>query len=344
MSETIQIQADWGQTDSTQIDFIKNKPVFYEEWWGTQADYDAILVKDPNKIYNIKTPEVLPNYFYIEDISGADNTVSITKSDASAPDVTVYYSTNTNNWTLMGTTSTTAITATVPANGKLYLKCTATKWGSGDSVYNTITASGNHNVGGNIMSLVYGDDFDGQTTFPANSAWCLSSLFRNSTNLTSAANLQLPATTLVDRCYQYMFEGCTSLTTPPTDLPATTLTSTCYAHMFLDCTSLTTTPALPATTLADNCYNVMFYGCTALTTAPALPATTLAYGCYFQMFKDCSSLNSVTTYAQDISATNCLTSWLQNVAATGTFYNLGGATYTSGASGIPTGWTEHNSL
>lgn len=57
MSETIQIQADWGQTDSTQIDFIKNKPVLYEEWFGTQADYDAISVKDPSKIYNIETPE-----------------------------------------------------------------------------------------------------------------------------------------------------------------------------------------------------------------------------------------------------------------------------------------------
>lgn len=55
MSETIQIQADWGQTDSTQIDFIKNKPNLYEEWWGTQSEYDAILVKDPDKIYNIKT-------------------------------------------------------------------------------------------------------------------------------------------------------------------------------------------------------------------------------------------------------------------------------------------------
>lgn len=29
---------------------------------------------------------------------------------------------------------------------------------------------------------------------------------------------------------------------------------------------------------------------------------------------------------------------------TGDFYNLGGATYTSGDSGIPTGWTEHTLL
>jgi hypothetical protein len=38
-----------------------------------------------------------------------------------------------------------------------------------------------------------------------------------------------------------------------------------------------------------------------------------------------------------------LIDWLKNVASTGTFHNLGSATYPSGASGIPTGWTEDKS-
>lgn len=54
-----QIQSDWAQTDNTQVDFIKNKPTVYNEWFGTQAEYDAISVKDPNTIY------------YIEDASGS---------------------------------------------------------------------------------------------------------------------------------------------------------------------------------------------------------------------------------------------------------------------------------
>lgn len=49
-----QKQADWAQTDSTQVDYIKNKPtVGHVEWWGTQDEYDAIVSKDPNTVYNI---------------------------------------------------------------------------------------------------------------------------------------------------------------------------------------------------------------------------------------------------------------------------------------------------
>lgn len=166
---------------------------------------------------------------------------------------------------------------------------------------------------------------------------CYESMFNGCKSLTTAP--ALPATTLVENCYQYMFLVCTSLTTAP-ELPSTTLASNCYQSMFNGCTSLTTAPALPATTLADYCYSYMFQGCTSLTTAPELPATTLARYCYEWMFKNCASLNSVTVYANDISASDCTYSWLLGVASTGTFRNLGSATYSRDASGIPTGWTE----
>ena len=58
------------------------------------------------------------------------------------------------------------------------------------------------------------------------------------------------------------------------------------------------------------------------------------------MFKNCASLNSITVYANDISASDCTYSWLLGVASTGTFRNLGSATYSRDASGIPAGWTE----
>ena len=166
---------------------------------------------------------------------------------------------------------------------------------------------------------------------------CYSYMFYNCTSLTNAP--ALPVIKLANKCYQYMFRGCTSLTTAPT-LPATTITNNCYEGMFQGCTKLTTAPELPATTLTPNCYKYMFYGCTSLTDAPTLPATTLANYCYSLMFKDCTSLNNVTVYADDISATSCTTNWLSGVASTGTFRNLGSATYaTDSPSGIPSGWT-----
>ena len=400
MSETIQIQADWAQTDSTQIDFIKNKPNLYEEWWGTQAEYDAILVKDPDKIYNIKTvyytvsisagsngsvtvngvagnysdsvpagtvltiegtgdtgydfdewsdgntdnPRtitvnsditltaafeevvVLPDYFYVEDESGSDNTLSIVKNDASAPDITVYKSTDRVNWVSMGTTDTTAITATVPANGKLYLKATSNVWAYGDTKYNKMFASGNHNIGGNIMSLLNSDNFENTTITTGNTFYYL---FNGDTKLVSTGNLTLPSNVKTD-CYNHMFYGCTSLTTAPV-LPATTLEAGCYnymfyrctsltaapalpalnaprwcyGNMFYGCTSLTTAPALPATTIGDNAYNNMFNGCTALTTAPALPATTLSGSCYREMFKGCTGLTTAPTLPATTLASDC---------------------------------------
>ena len=170
---------------------------------------------------------------------------------------------------------------------------------------------------------------------------CYYEMFNSCTSLTTAPTL--PATTLADYCYHGMFGYCTSLTTAPA-LPVTKLATGCYAQMFVGCKALTTAPALPATTLANNCYKEMFWDCTSLTTAPELPATTLTTRCYYSMFNGCSKLNSITVYANDISATECTISWLYNVASTGTFNNMGFASFETGTSGIPNGWTEFTPL
>jgi hypothetical protein len=147
---------------------------------------------------------------------------------------------------------------------------------------------------GNIMSLVYGDNFKGQTDLTGKALGSVFSDFE----VENAKNLILPATTLASNCYNGMFRDCTSLTTAP-ELPATTLAEDCYTSMFLGCTSLTTAPELPATTLASNCYNQMFSGCTSLMTAPELPATTLKGNCYAFMFQGCTNL----TTAPELPAT-----------------------------------------
>ena len=103
---------------------------------------------------------------------------------------------------------------------------------------------------------------------------------------------------------------------------------------------ITTAPELPATILAQNCYNFMFFNCSSLTTAPELPATTLVNYCYTWMFAGCTSLNEIKCNATDISATSCTTYWVNNVAASGTFYkNPSMSSWTTGANGIPSGWT-----
>ena len=190
----------------------------------------------------------------------------------------------------------------------------------GLSGYNRILATGFHyNIQGNIMSLIYNDNFVGETSLEV---YVFESAFSGCTGLTSAENLIMPATELAKGCYTSMFQGCTSLTTAP-QLPATSLAEACYSHMFEGCTSLTTAPELISSGIANycyiamflnctslttpppqllstevrkNCYNSMFQGCTSLTTAPRILATTInlngAEYCYHRMFKGCTSLET----------------------------------------------------
>lgn len=175
--------------------------------------------------------------FYVEDISGSDNTLSIKKNKNTAATLTIEKSLDAVNWTSMGTTSTTEITATVPSNGKLYLRCSTNVWGN-TTKYNSINCSGRFNTGGNIMSLLYGSSFTGEeTTFPSSKAAAFNSLFRFATTLVSAGKLLLPAIKLTNYCYLSLFSDCTSLTTPP-ELPATELAQYCYSYLFSGCTSL----------------------------------------------------------------------------------------------------------
>ena len=167
--------------------------------------------------------------------------------------------------------------------------------------------------------------------------YCYDSMFYGCTSLTTAH--ALPATTLAEGCYANMFDSCTSLTSAP-ELPATILANYCYQSMFNGCTSLTTAPELPATTLVEYCYSGMFYNCTSLTEAPELPATTLITNCYYGMFQGCTNLNYIKCLATNIPATNCTDNWVNGVASSGTFVkDASMSSWTTGSSGIPSGWT-----
>ena len=228
----------------------------------------------------------------------------------------------------------------VLAGGKILWKDTLIPIGDGG--IGSFSSTGNFTVEGNLMSLLYGDNFANQTSL-SGKGYAFNHLFFNCTNLTNAENLSLPATTLATSCYNSMFNGCTSLTKAPSVLPATTLAEGCYEYMFYSCDSLTTAPQLPATTLANGCYNNMFSSCTSLTTAPTLPATTLAERCYKDMFNYCTSLNNITCFATNISASNCTDSWVRDVAASGTFTKAASmSSWSSGKNGIPSGWSVKN--
>ena len=231
----------------------------------------------------------------------------------------------------------------------------------------TFSSTGQFNVYGNIMSLLYGDNFIGEIDLTGYDA-VFKNLFKDCNGLVNAENLILPATTLTYNCYSGMFYRCENLVTTP-ELPATTLANYCYGGMFQFCTSLVTAPELPATDLARYCYNYLFAGCTSLvnapelpatkmeeycynrmfedctslTTAPELPAIILANNCYYCMFLNCTSLNYIKCLALDITATDCTKNWVEGVSSQGEFVSRYSG-WGTGRSGIPTGWTETESV
>ena len=321
-----------------------------------------------NKIIFEKTKPVSNEYFYIENTYNGSNTISL-KTTIGSGNITgshatqLQYSKDKKTWK----TITLSGTNTIPMKSgeRVYFRNDSGSFNwyinSEDSFYTQIKCSNNHKVGGNINSLLDYNNYNVAITL-----YCFYQLFYKNKYLTDASELIFSKTNLAPYCYQSMFYNCTTLKTAPTELPATTLAEYCYDSMFENCTSLTTAPELPATTLAIGCYNQMFSSCSKLTTAPALPATTLASDCYERMFEvctslvnapelsattladycyrymfyDCRKLNSITVYANDVSATDCTTYWLSGVASSGTFRNLGSATYPRNGNGIPTGWTE----
>ena len=215
---------------------------------------------------------------------------------------TIDYKLNNGEWvSITSNTSSSAPTITVNPGDKIQFRGNNEKYGLNTFRHNSFGGSAWFELEGNIMSLIYGDDFKNKLAI---NEYAFYGLFRDCTNLVSAENLILPATTLASYCYENMFQDCTSLTKAP-KLPSDTLANSCYQEMFYGCTSLTKAPELPATTLAISCYYGMFRNCTSLTTAPALPATTLANNCYQDMFSDCTSLTTAPALPARTLADGC---------------------------------------
>lgn len=122
----------------------------------------------------------------------------------------------------------------------------------------------------------------------------------------------------------------------------TTFSETCvFENLFSSCPIVSAKNLiLPATTLTEMCYMSMFASSTSLVEAPALPASILISSCYFNMFNGCTNLNYIKCLATSISDEWCVKGWVSGVAASGTFVKAASmSSWTTGADGIPSGWT-----
>ena len=264
------------------------------------ASYSGLTAKGNVTAYQAADFSTKPLTFNIL----SAGTINWAASNSSVTKI-IEYKINDGGWTsITSNTDSSAPSIEVNSNDKIQFRGNNAQYATGSSAYNSFSGStALFEVEGNIMSLIYEDDFKNNSTISSNYAFY--GLFKYCTKLVSAENLVLPATTLTSYCYGSMFNRCKSLTTAP-ELPATNSAYGCYDNMFYGCTKLTTAPSvLPANTLLDGCYHQMFYGCTSLTTAPKLPATTLAEGCYQSMFNGCTSLTTAPALPATTLAMDC---------------------------------------
>ena len=262
------------------------------------------------KLWPLGNIDYSQEYLTIKSLAD-NNTITWTFTGSTPMQNVIYWSKNGTSWTsaIASTSNTPVSLATLNKGEKMYLKGENVTYALSKSAYSHFNSDYEFNVYGNIMSLIYGDNFIGQTTL--SSSYNFVHIFKSS-KVVNVSNLILPATTLTSSCYNGMFYGCTSLTTAPV-LPATTLASSCYSNMFQNCTSLTAAPELPATTLTGTyCYSYMFSGCTSLTAAPELPATTLTSDCYGYMFNGCTSLATAPVLPATTLANYCYEHMFQN--------------------------------
>jgi len=236
-------------------------------------------------------------------------------------DITLYYSKNGGAWTEIHSTTPTTLSCLsgdkfrFKGNNNAMSPMVETK-----QTANTFRfLTGDFKAYGNVMSVLFGDNFRNATLTTGTNDYAFKDLFnqtRNPVNITNTSltdieNIILP-TTLVPHCFRAMFQN----------------------------TGISSAPKLPATTLAEACYRYMFGNCSSLISAPELPATTLVDYCYYGMFYYCMNLRYIKCFATSgINTNDSTTNWVNRVFNSGTFYKDSSATWPTGNNGIPTTWT-----
>lgn len=139
---------------------------------------------------------------------------------------------NIDNWEILESDNQSPI---INKGQKIYFRAfnltAEDNWGIG-----TFQINKRCNIGGNAMSLLFGDDYLNKYSLQ-NKRYAFAYLFRECALIEKVSSSFLPATTLSDECYAFMFDGCTRLEKAP-DLPATTLEDGCYYGMFFNCFNL----------------------------------------------------------------------------------------------------------
>lgn len=224
----------------------------YSSGTVTICAIDSIThLQDCKQVNVTKTPEpVLTDYLTIESID--DCNVYFTQNQIN--DTVVFdYRINKGNWNHYSGAQVgeRTLISSLNQGDKLEIRGTnrQLETGSVHISYPSFYCDGRFNVSGNVLSIIYGDDYPNHSSYTV--SYGLADMFADNSYLISAENLVLPQVVGVG-VLSSMFQNCRNLTTAPV-LPAATLSQSSYVDMFRNCASLNYIKCLATDISATNC-------------------------------------------------------------------------------------------
>lgn len=212
--------------------------------------YNENFFKSNVSFYNVQ--EEPKNHFWVKAVGEEGCIVKLKKGGLK------YKKDGMENWAPYTSNSGISLTAGEKVSFKGGTASSPVSWKDGDKGAFT-SEGGSLIVGGDITSLVVGDDYPEAGVGVMNVLFL--DFFKNNKQLVDASGLILPMEKLPSSAYKSMFDSCTNLVSGPQILPATTLGETCYRNMFYNCSALENAPIIAATKLKKGAYQRMFYGC-----------------------------------------------------------------------------------
>lgn len=301
-------------------------------WTGTLEEFNQ-LTPDEHTVYFIDGGgyKSKKNWFYVQNINDTPESMEVYETGDGG--ITVEISRDGFEWEEWITTEPEqTYTMELQPGEKVYMRSKTNSWENTGMM-------GMSKVGGNILSLLYGADFDdSQRTLPegvqhfnymfegsplkdageliidvekayTQSFW---GMFSQCTQLKTPPQIRIG--NVGENGCEEMFSGCTSLEYAPA-LTATVVDKYGYYKMFQGCTSLVSAPTISATTIGDYGCQGMFQGCNSLVSAPTLTATKVGAWGYSQMFRGCTSLVSAPVIAVTDMGNRCCDSMFQGCTA-----------------------------
>ena len=258
----------------------------------------------------------------------------------------IEYSVNDGEWERITNRNNAEVSDSIQVNegDTIRWRGIANSFAWSDTEYNNgyyhscFTTRGPFNVYGNLMSIFYGNNFEGKTGFSSDYSNNAACLFM-SAEIVSAGNLICPVTTLKTASYSKMFKNCTYLKVGP-KFTYSTLAEDAFYEAFYGCSSLTVLPKCNfSAVMSSRCYSNMFAHCTSLTQSPIIDAEFGGWNACSQMFSGCTKLKKITCMSTEMKLGQyCTENWVYGVSKTGIFIGNPECTWIEGDGGIPKGW------